>query len=229
MKVLRRAIFLAEILLLLSLFWRGNPPPVLSLLALVLWFPLFFLVEKGEADPAKKARLLELCRHQRHDFLNHIQVISGWLQLGRPERALDYIKETRQTYDKERQFFLSQDDDLSLTILEARHKGAACGVRISITTNPDHLDGFLRTKALARMLRVLLDGLLAMAGPAGEEKAIDIRLQQKDGLPEVEVRTAGLDLTGEARRNWQRKAAVLGRGTRLIFAEDSDKSSTSVF
>jgi hypothetical protein len=37
-------------------------------------------------------RAIVLLRRQRHDFLNHLQVISGWLQLNRPERVGQYIE-----------------------------------------------------------------------------------------------------------------------------------------
>ena len=37
----------------------------------------------------KKAK--ELLRLQRHDFLNHLQVIHGYLQLNKPEKATDYL------------------------------------------------------------------------------------------------------------------------------------------
>jgi hypothetical protein len=33
-----------------------------------------------------------LLRKQRHSFMNHLQVISGWLQLERPERAREYLE-----------------------------------------------------------------------------------------------------------------------------------------
>lgn len=34
----------------------------------------------------------EILRIQRHDFLNHLQIIQGYLQLKKPEKAEDYIK-----------------------------------------------------------------------------------------------------------------------------------------
>lgn len=36
---------------------------------------------------------IELLRIQRHDFINHLQVIHALLQLGRSEKALKYIEE----------------------------------------------------------------------------------------------------------------------------------------
>ncbi|MDD4601458.1 hypothetical protein SDC9_09018 [bioreactor metagenome] len=37
--------------------------------------------------------LVRLLRVQRHDFINHLQVIHAMLQLGRAEKALTYIEE----------------------------------------------------------------------------------------------------------------------------------------
>jgi hypothetical protein len=37
-------------------------------------------------------KLLEVIQVQRHDFLNHLQVISGFLQLNKPERIREYIE-----------------------------------------------------------------------------------------------------------------------------------------
>lgn len=42
--------------------------------------------------------LLEVIQVQRHDFLNHLQVVSGLLQLNKTERVRDYIKEVCVEY-----------------------------------------------------------------------------------------------------------------------------------
>ncbi|MTI81517.1 MAG: histidine kinase [Firmicutes bacterium] len=39
----------------------------------------------------KTQELLDVMRVQRHDFLNHLQVISGFLQLNKSDRAKEYI------------------------------------------------------------------------------------------------------------------------------------------
>lgn len=36
--------------------------------------------------------VIKLLRIQRHDFLNHLQVIHAMIQLGRGEKALQYIE-----------------------------------------------------------------------------------------------------------------------------------------
>ncbi len=37
--------------------------------------------------------LIRLLKVQRHDFINHIQVIHAMLQLGRSEKAMKYIED----------------------------------------------------------------------------------------------------------------------------------------
>ncbi|HOV43587.1 MAG TPA: Spo0B domain-containing protein, partial [Syntrophothermus lipocalidus] len=39
---------------------------------------------------------------QRHDYLNHLQVISGLLELGQPARAREYLKEALRFIETER-------------------------------------------------------------------------------------------------------------------------------
>ncbi|HWR41186.1 MAG TPA: Spo0B domain-containing protein [Patescibacteria group bacterium] len=55
---------------------------------------------------------IRLLRRQRHDFINHLQVVYTLLQLGRNEKALAYIQK------------LAQDPDLISDVLrEAGYTG----------------------------------------------------------------------------------------------------------
>lgn len=45
-------------------------------------------MDKHDISP-EMTRLLRL---QRHDFINHLQVIHGFLQLGKTERAMEYME-----------------------------------------------------------------------------------------------------------------------------------------
>ena len=42
------------------------------------------------------SRLLEANRHQRHDFLNHLQVVWGFIKLNKPLKAVEYIEEVTE-------------------------------------------------------------------------------------------------------------------------------------
>lgn len=50
--------------------------------------------------PEDAALLLEVMRRHRHDFLNHLQVVSGFLQLGKVDRALEYIRRVSGEMEK---------------------------------------------------------------------------------------------------------------------------------
>jgi hypothetical protein len=52
------------------------------------------LPREGMRDMADREvcdEIVRLLRSQRHDFINHLQVIHAMLQLGRTERAITYI------------------------------------------------------------------------------------------------------------------------------------------
>lgn len=46
----------------------------------------------AEIETILLSKLLQWYRLQRHDFMNHWQVIQGYLQLQQPEKALAYMK-----------------------------------------------------------------------------------------------------------------------------------------
>ncbi|CUH97460.1 hypothetical protein P22_3590 [Propionispora sp. 2/2-37] len=58
--------------------------------------------------------LVRLLRIQRHDFINHIQVIHAMLQLGRSEKAIQYIED------------LAKDPSLLSDALSQHVKKAEC-------------------------------------------------------------------------------------------------------
>ena len=50
-------------------------------------------VKNGRSGGIMLEDLVDVLRVQRHDFLNHLQVISGFIQLKKYDRAGDYIKQ----------------------------------------------------------------------------------------------------------------------------------------
>lgn len=54
-------------------------------------FPTIYWWERDEQYTVKTNELLEYISVQRHDFLNHLQVISGLVQLNKSDRVRDYI------------------------------------------------------------------------------------------------------------------------------------------
>ena len=63
------------------------------------------------------SELLQWYSLQRHDFLNHWQVIMGYLQLNRPEEALRYMQETKAGSLEEQKIAQIPEPCLAATLL----------------------------------------------------------------------------------------------------------------
>ncbi|MDI3312655.1 MAG: Spo0B domain-containing protein, partial [Thermoanaerobacterium sp.] len=50
--------------------------------------------------------MIRIYRQQRHDFLNYIQIILGYLQIDQKDRAIDYIHKIINEINEERSIFL---------------------------------------------------------------------------------------------------------------------------
>lgn len=97
------------------------------------------LTEKGKMIEVKE--MIKLLRMQNHDMLNDYQVVSGYLQLGRLEQGLAYLKKAIETWVYQRE--LLRWDYLSTILLLMRLKLeiAEMGVKFTIknTTNLKNL------------------------------------------------------------------------------------------
>lgn len=64
------------------------------------------------------AEVIELVRQVRHDYLNHFQVVSGYLELGMPERAQAYINIINADSGRERELLSMQPAALALVLYQ---------------------------------------------------------------------------------------------------------------
>jgi len=71
----------------------------------------------SEVEHVLLSELLQWYGLQRHDFLNHWQVIMGNLQLQQPEKALAYMKETVVAQEQEQKIAHLQEPALAAILL----------------------------------------------------------------------------------------------------------------
>lgn len=64
------------------------------------------------------SQAVSLLRRMRHDFANHLQVISGYLDMGWEERMSDYIRSIIAGLNQERIIFEAVDADVALYLYE---------------------------------------------------------------------------------------------------------------
>ncbi len=71
----------------------------------------------SEVEHVLLSELLQWYSLQRHDYLNHWQVIMGNLQLQKPEKALAYMKETIAVQEQEQKISHLQEPALAAILL----------------------------------------------------------------------------------------------------------------
>ena len=71
----------------------------------------------SELEGVLLSELLQLYSLQRHDFMNHWQVIMGNLQLNKPDKALLYIKDIIGKYDQEQKVARLPDKQFAAVML----------------------------------------------------------------------------------------------------------------
>ena len=71
----------------------------------------------SEVEHVLLSELLQWYSLQRHDFMNHWQVIMGNLQLHQPEKALAYMRETVAVQEQEQKIALIKEPTLAAILL----------------------------------------------------------------------------------------------------------------
>ena len=114
---------------------------------------------------------------QRHDYLNHLQVISGLLELGKPGRAAEYLKEALRTIEIERTLLKRQDLELGLFLYRLWQKLRAFQIEarfvqiqevsedgVTPADAVDHLDSIVEEIATAFSGKLIEVSVLATPG-----------------------------------------------------------------
>jgi len=76
-------------------------------------------------------RTVALIRKMRHDFSNHLQVISGYLELNHPEKAQQYVTRLILDSGDERAVFEIDKGDVILYLFEQLLNARDYGIKIS--------------------------------------------------------------------------------------------------
>lgn len=75
-------------------------------------------------------KMVSLLRRIRHDFGNHLQVLSGYLELQQPEKAEKYINKLIVFMRMERSLFETTDGETTLYLYEQLLLARDCGLTL---------------------------------------------------------------------------------------------------
>ena len=126
--------------------------------------------------------LLEVMRVQRHDFMNHLQVISGLLQLKKNDRAADYIKQVAQEMSQEGALARIGVPGIVAAVLTAELAAKKQGIRLSKNIGTGLDEGLRHERTVIEIIWKMLDMAVRFTEAAsnrGEE--IGLEIMKKNG------------------------------------------------
>ena len=124
---------------------------------------------------------LEIIRMQRHDFLNHIQVISGYLQLNRIEQAEQYIGEAVAQIKRIGEIIHLKPPEVAAALLAARNQAAKCGVEIDLQIEGNPVSCLAPGKDIGSGLYEIIDKILSGYLPGVKDRNLRISFMEEPG------------------------------------------------
>lgn len=130
----------------------------------------------GELNEARD--LADALRAQEHDFQHRLHVISGLIELGRHDDAVQEINRASNLHQELAGSLVdgSSDPTLAALLLGKASVASERGVKLQISAFQDVSDEFADVQALAAMLGNLIDNAIDSAAHAGAGGHVDISL-----------------------------------------------------
>jgi len=124
---------------------------------------------------------LEILRMQRHDFLNHIQVISGYLQLNRIEQTEQYIGEAVTRINRFGEILHLKPPEVAAALLIARNQAAKYGVEIDLKIEGNPESCLAPGKDIGSGLLEIIDKILPVFLPGVRNRDLRISFMEEPG------------------------------------------------
>jgi sensor histidine kinase regulating citrate/malate metabolism len=184
-------------------FWW---PPVVLILWTAVAALIFIALERRKLQ-AQNVRMLEhahktfirtLSRH-RHDWLNDLQILYGYLKLNKPDKAANVVDRIRERMESDSRISQLGHPELSVYLLSFRTvcDHVRLDVRISEAFALDHLDH--GAGPFASGLISLINLVRTRAVPSGaRENVLQLNMSQTDGTLRLEVIFEGNWVPGQS-------------------------------
>ena len=145
----------------------------------------------GELNEARD--LADALRAQEHDFQHRLHVISGLIELGRHDDAVQEINRASSLHQELAETLVDGNTDPTLAALLLGKASVASerGVKLHISAFQDVSDQLADLPALAAMLGNLIDNAIDSAAHAGAGGHVDISLVVEDGNFVIRVHDSG--------------------------------------
>jgi hypothetical protein len=125
------------------------------------------------------AKLLEIIQLQRHDFLNHLQVISGFQQLNKPDRIQEYIKQVSVEVAEMSKTTRFKMPEVTAAVLAGFYEASKHEFKIALTVNSTLGDCEVPGSVAGSVLESVFNCFFAnMSSPATGERCLKIKFAE---------------------------------------------------
>jgi hypothetical protein len=104
--------------------------------------------------------LLNLLRVQRHDFVNHLQVISGYIQLKKYDKVMEYLTDISVTLQNEGQVNKLENPILIASLLTTKHEAGKWQIPVDIYAMSAVVLDDNEARGIAEFISLLMQGIL---------------------------------------------------------------------
>ena len=150
------------------------------------------LMEVQQQHISDLHEMTNIIKAQRHDFVNHLQVVFGFLSLGEVEEARDYIQEVYQEVRVSGDILRLAIPELSALLLVKM--GLAAGRNISLTIRGESNLSNLRVPSrdlVAVVGNLINNALEAVENLPAAERAVELRIFEKAGFYIIQTHNSG--------------------------------------
>jgi sensor histidine kinase regulating citrate/malate metabolism len=141
---------------------------------------------------AHERELIEFARGYRHSLMNHLQVLSGWLQLGRGDRAMSYVERLVGDLERERGLLQRGGPRLAALFVSRAARAGTGAVAVNYDVDDEFERACARYSWLAEAAGTLIDALGQRAADGTPCAALDVRLFARAGSCGVAVTRRGV-------------------------------------
>ncbi|MHB1041385.1 MAG: Spo0B domain-containing protein [Eubacteriales bacterium] len=143
-------------------------------------------------------KILEVVRIQRHDFLNHLQVISGLLQLNKADRAREYIGQVSREIGKAGKMSRIKTPEVEAAILGVFYDAANYEIEVKLSANTGMEECGLPGPVAGETLeKIFALALRSLASSGRGQKSLEVVFDEHEKNYSCRVlfqKPAGIDL-----------------------------------
>lgn len=130
----------------------------------------------------KLEKLLDAIQGERHDLLNHLQVISGLLQLNKVDRAVDYLKQVSNEVVKYSLTSKVAIPELGAALLIVINEAAMLQIELVLSINSDLAKCAVPGSVVSNALEICLNSAFETVSvqESGERRRLEVEFAESE-------------------------------------------------